>query len=107
VPGKSEYCASKFALHGFSDAWRAELAGLEIDLLLVSPSTTSSEFFSNVLAGKSGQTKGMAPERVARHIVAAMKRGKHEIILSWGGRLLVWLDRIAPTLANRLLARYG
>ena len=27
VPKKSEYCASKFALHGFSDALRAELMG--------------------------------------------------------------------------------
>ncbi len=26
VPNKSEYCASKFALHGWSDALRAELA---------------------------------------------------------------------------------
>ncbi|MDG2181624.1 MAG: SDR family NAD(P)-dependent oxidoreductase, partial [Mariniblastus sp.] len=34
TPLKSEYCASKFALHGFSDALRAELANDSIDLLL-------------------------------------------------------------------------
>ncbi len=44
VPHKSEYCASKFALHGLSDALRAELSREGIDLLLVSPSTTESEF---------------------------------------------------------------
>ena len=37
----SEYCASKFALHGFSDALRAELVPEGIDVLLVSPSTTA------------------------------------------------------------------
>jgi NAD(P)-dependent dehydrogenase (short-subunit alcohol dehydrogenase family) len=45
VPDKSEYCASKFALHGLSDALRIELGREGIDVLLVSPSTTQSEFF--------------------------------------------------------------
>ena len=45
VPLKSEYCASKFAVHGFSDSLRAELSRQNIDVLLVSPSTTASEFF--------------------------------------------------------------
>ncbi len=51
VPLKSEYCASKFALHGLSDAVRAELRPLGIDLLLVSPSTTRTEFFDAAQAG--------------------------------------------------------
>ena len=53
VPLKSEYCASKFALHGFSDAVRAELADQGIDLLMVSPSTTQRSFSTawSTLAG--------------------------------------------------------
>ena len=53
VPGKSEYCASKFALHGLSDALRIELGREEIDVLLVSPSTTSSEFFDRLAAAST------------------------------------------------------
>src|SRR5262245_6120645 len=34
VPEKSEYCASKFALHGLSDALRMELGRVGIELLL-------------------------------------------------------------------------
>ena len=45
VPGKSEYCASKFALHGLSDALRIELGREGIDVLLVSPSTTEQRVF--------------------------------------------------------------
>ncbi len=111
VPGKSEYCASKFALHGLSDALRAELAGDGIDLLLVSPSTTRSEFFDSVLEGKSQRglsvAGGMLPQRVARATLRAMRRGRHEIILSAGGKLLVWLDRLVPPLVDRLVARFG
>ena len=41
APHKSEYSASKFALHGFSEAVRPELARLGIDVLLVAPGPTA------------------------------------------------------------------
>ena len=49
VPHNSEYCASKFAVHGFSEAIRTELAGEGIDVLVVSPGTTETEFFDRVI----------------------------------------------------------
>jgi len=107
----SEYCASKFALHGMSDALRAELAGNGIDVLLVSPSTTESEFFDSVIERKgkpaSVGDRKMPADVVARRTVQAIRRGKHEIILGLGGGTLVWLDRIFPSLANWLVARFG
>jgi short-subunit dehydrogenase len=110
IPEKSEYCASKFALHGFSDALRAELAPQGIDVLLVSPSTTASEFFG-AATGQSttppGRFGAMPAETVARHAVAAIAAGRHEIILSLGGKLLVWLDRLCPPLADWFIARWG
>jgi hypothetical protein len=48
----------------------------------------------------------MAAESVARQTVAAMRRGRREIILSAGGNLLVWLDRLCPPLADWILARW-
>ena len=111
VPKKSEYCASKFALHGFSDSLRSELRAYPIDVLLISPSTTQSEFFENVLENNAKLpwlSAGAMPARaVARKAVRAIRRGSHEIILTPGGRLLVWLDRLCPPLANRLVARFG
>lgn len=110
VPKKSEYCASKFALHGFSDALRAELRSEGIDLLLVSPSTTHSEFFDAALGdGQSGKGKfgGMPADKVARRTLRAMCLGRHETILSVGGTILVWIDRLCPPLANRLVAWFG
>jgi short-subunit dehydrogenase len=111
VPLKSEYCASKFALHGFSDSIRAELAQDHIEVLLVSPSTTDSEFFDASLEDRTDknwkQRGAMAPAQVARLTIRAMEKRRHEVIMTTGGRLLVWLDRMLPTLANRLLARFG
>lgn len=111
IPKKSEYCASKFALHGLSDSLRTELVHCGIDVLLVSPSTTATEFFDNVLEKNADlpwlALGAMSPEAVARKAVKAIRRGRHEIILTPGGKLLVWFDRLCPPLVNRLVARFG
>ena len=111
APLKSEYCASKFALHGFSDSIRAELAKDDVSLLLVSPSTTDSEFFDSAIedqTGKNWKKRGsMPPDVVAAKTIRAIRKRKHEIILTHGGRFLVWLDRLVPGVANRIMARYG
>ena len=111
VPNKSEYCASKFAIHGFSDALRAELAPHGIDVLLVSPSTTESEIFDSAMGDSSqaawSQRGAMSAATVARLTVRAIRQGRHEVILSAGGKLLVWLDRLSPPIMNRLIARFA
>ncbi len=108
LPGNSEYCASKFALHGFSDALRAELSNEQIDVVLVSPSTTRTEFFDSLLAGpRAGKSdKGMSVQVVARKIVRAIEKGRRESILSWKALIGVWQDRIFPSLTSRQLARW-
>ena len=109
VPLKSEYCASKFALHGWTDAIRAELVRDRVDVLLVSPSTTDSEFFENVVENKSSDSyqasRPMPPDYVAKKTIEAMQRGSHEIILPLSGKAIVWLDRLLPTVANKIVAR--
>jgi short-subunit dehydrogenase len=111
TPPNSEYCASKFALRGLTESLRPELARLGIDTLLVSPGTTESEFYDNVLnpAEKPPwpERKGVSAESVARATVRAIRLGKREIIPSPRGRLLVWLNRLAPRLVDRLMRKYG
>jgi len=111
APLKSEYSASKFALHGFTDALRAELWSSSIDVLLASPSTINSPFFDACIdndGGSNGKARSaMTPEYVAGKIIQAMVKRKHEIIIPFSGKLLVWLDRMIPSIANRLVARFG
>lgn len=107
VPNKSEYCAAKFALHGWSDSLRAELHGSGIQVTLVSPSTTRSEFFNAVIdspAGARGRSIGSWPaDRVARAAMAAIRKRRAEVILSLPGKVLVYADRLAPALVNYAL----
>lgn len=110
VPNKSEYCASKFALHGFNDALRCELLAEGIDVLLISPSTTQSEFMERLVEEQGTATSSpfaMTPELVADRIARAMSRGRRELILPISGKLMVWFDRFWPWAASRLFARSG
>jgi short-subunit dehydrogenase len=108
VPNKSEYCASKFALHGFSDALRMELARDGVGVLLVSPSTTATEFFDKAESDPERRpAHGMSAGKVARGIVRGIEGRKREIIFSMGGKLAIAGDRLAPGLTAKLLAEYG
>jgi len=111
TPHNSEYCASKFALRGLTESLRPELARLGIDLLLVSPGTTETEFYQHVInpAAKPPWPEGRAvsAEAVARATVRAIAAGKREIIPSARGRALVWLNRLCPWVVDRVMRRYG
>jgi short-subunit dehydrogenase len=111
VPHSSEYSASKFAVHGFSEAIRAEFTRHGIDVLVVSPGTTETEFFESVLerTGEPAWPKHtpISSEAVARKMVEAIRRGKHEIVPYFPGKILCWLNRLSPTLMDRFMARYA
>jgi short-subunit dehydrogenase len=110
IPWYAEYCASKFALRGLSESLRAELDSLGIDVLMVSPGTTKTEFFKSAIdASKTpwSSRRGVAPEVVAKRTVAAIRSGRHEIIVGAPAKLLVWLNRLFPRVLDAVLARYG
>jgi short-subunit dehydrogenase len=110
TPYSSEYSASKFAVHGFSEALRAELAKDRIDVLVVSPGTTQTEFFDQLIERTGEPTwpehSAVPPEAVARKTVQAIRRGKHEITPYFWGKVLCWLNRLSPSLMDRIMARY-
>ena len=111
TPHSSEYSASKFAVQGFSEAIRAEFSRHGIDVLVVSPGTTETEFFDNVIehTGDPSWPKhaAVSPADVARRTVRAIRGGRHEIIPYGWGRILCWLNRLSPGLVDRLMARYA
>ena len=110
VPHSSEYSASKFAVQGFSESIRAELTRHGIDVLVVSPGTTETEFFDSVIERTADpawpEHKPVPASYVARQMVRAIRKGRHEIIPYKWGKVLCWLNRLCPTLVDRLMTRY-
>ena len=110
VPYNSEYSASKFAVQGFSEALRAELSREGVDVLVVSPGTTRTEFFDRLLE-RHGEPHwpehgSVSPEYVAQKIVRAIRQGRHEITPFWLGKVLCLLNRLSPRLVDRIMTRY-
>jgi short-subunit dehydrogenase len=110
-PGRSEYCASKFAVQGFSEALRAELDKDGLKVLVVCPGLTRTNFGRNMLESTSAlqanHDSGMPAELVAEATLRALERGKSEIQLTSGGRLLIWLNRFFPRIVNKIAASRG
>lgn len=111
VPLKSEYCAAKFALRGWSESLRVELRPSGIEVVNVYPSTTKTEFFGSLIESRGNvrirSLSAQSPETVARHTLRALQKGRRETILSAGGKSFVWFSRRFPRLADRLLQRFA
>ncbi len=108
VPGCSEYCASKFALRGWSESLRAELVPAGVDVLCVSPARTDTEFFERAINPHETRwpgLRGTPADVVARQIERAIGSGRHEIVVSATGKLLVWSNRLLPRVLDYALGR--
>jgi len=109
IPGRSEYSASKFAVQGFSEALRAEVAKDGIDVLVISPGLTQTNFSKNMLEQKArmqlDHMRGMTAEEAAVATLRAVERGRNETTLTRQGKLLVFLSRFFPRLVDRIAAR--
>jgi short-subunit dehydrogenase len=109
IPARSEYSASKFAMQGFSEALRAELAKDGIDVLVVCPGLTQTNFSQNMLEQKArmpmDHMRGMTADKVALAILKSIENGRDEICLTAQGRLIVFMSRFFPRWADRIAAR--
>jgi short-subunit dehydrogenase len=104
LPARALYSASKFAVVGFSEAIRAELAKDGIDVLVVSPGLTQTNFSKNMLEQKArmqmDHMRGMTSEQVAIATLKAIERGTLETTLTLRGKLLVLVNRFAPWIVD-------
>lgn len=111
LPFASEYCASKFALHGLSESIRPELKKAGIHLLLVAPGTTQTDFKQNVLETHTDppwkRSGGVSPDYVAQRTLRALKRGATWIVPNQAGGWLLFVNRLCPSIVDRVMDRYG
>ncbi len=110
LPGRSAYSASKFAVAGFTESIRAEWAIDGIDVLLLNPGFTQTEFEKNLVVDtavyKTDHRRTMTPEAVAKKTLRALETRKKEVTLSRPGRLLILTNRLAPRFVDWGLGRW-
>lgn len=110
VPGRTTYCASKFAQAGFLEALRIEAAEHGIAVTVVYPGVVDTEIRRRGLNGK-GEPAGvsgldeagaMPVDECARQIVRAIEGRRRELVMTARGRLGLWLKLIAPGWVDNL-----
>lgn len=114
LPGRSGYSASKFALQGWLESLRTELSDDGVNVMWVSPGFTTSNIRKAALNDK-GQSAGegvldesklMSAEECARHILHAVQKRKRSLVLTFQGKLITFINKLFPSLADKLVHRY-
>ena len=93
APTMSTYSATKFAILGFTQALRSELAGHNIKVVALLPTLTDTDMANNLKLFR--WVIPMTPEKVAQALVSGLCKNSGEILVGWQSYLAVWCQRIS------------
>jgi len=110
VPGRTAYSGTKFAMTGFFESLRVELAPAGVSVTIAYPGVVATQIrlrgfnAQGQPAGSSGldERGAMSVEQCARLIVEGARSRKREIVMSAKGKLGRWLKLIAPGIVDRI-----
>ncbi|WP_454802468.1 SDR family oxidoreductase [Mucilaginibacter phyllosphaerae] len=109
LPGRAGYSASKYAMNGFFDALRVENLRTGIHIMLACPGFTTSNI-RNTALDKNGVQQGestleenkmMTAEEVALRIVNGVENRKRTLIMTFQGKLTVFLSKFLPAFLDK------
>lgn len=110
--GYTAYSASKFAVVGFSESLRNELAPRGIGVSVLCPPDTNTPQLKEEEAAKPPEAKAVAgnvpvlePEYVAEALFKGIKKKRFIIVPGIQGKLLYWLHRLWPGVIYRIVDR--
>ena len=111
LPVRTGYSASKFAMNGFLEALRTELLDTGVHVLIACPGFTASNIRSASLDSRgeiTGETmrneeKMMSAKEVAQEIQRAYEQKKKTLILTFQGKLTVFLNKWLNGWMDRLV----
>lgn len=95
VPTLSGYCASKWAVRGFSIAMRAELYGTGVGITTVYPAWVDTPMFRQATEQSGGLVMEvmLTPEQVAEEILQAVHEGKRDLTLAPNPDIALLIER--------------
>ena len=104
-PGYVAYSATKFAVRGFSEALRRELADSRVRVKYLAPRSTRTAMNSAAVEEMNSRLKVAMdpPERVARELISLLKRRPYSAVVGWPERLFVKLNAVFPGVVDRAL----
>jgi len=106
-PGFAAYSASKFAIRGFSEALRRELADTNVGVHYIAPRATRTALATDRVRAMNAELGvGMdTPQHVAAAILRVLRDERREVLLGAPERLFAKLNALFPSLVDRSLRR--
>jgi len=117
-PGQTAYSASKFAVRGFSNALRHELAGSHIGVTVVHPGGVATSIADNARPPKTATAEQTAqrralfkkaarlpPETAGEIIVEGMERRASRVLVGTDAKMMAVIERLAPVSYWKILGR--
>jgi short-subunit dehydrogenase len=107
LPGIASYCASKFAMLGFSEGLKHELKNTGVGITVVSPIMVRTNFFdhSSFENMPKFSPTSLSSETVAKAILKAANSPRLEIIVPSVVRGAVWMKNTFPYFINPILGK--
>ena len=111
IPTQSSYCASKFAVRGFTESLWEELRGLPVGVTTVHPGGVRTNIAANARGGDQKERDQMvkafrripfSPEQAAARIVHAVKTNRKRLLFTRESILGDLLKRLFPVWGNHL-----
>lgn len=106
-PGFSSYCASKYALRGFSEALGRELSQTKIKVKYLSPRATNTNLSTdNILAMNKELNVAMdSPDQVAEQLIRLLMSDMTELSIGWPEKIFMKLNQILPNLVSKAISK--
>ena len=106
LPLSPVYCATKAAIHSFSQSLRAQLGGTGVTVIELAPPGVETPLFRGEFAAEMKGQKAMDVKMLARKAIAGIEAGTLEIRPGLSN-VLKTMSRIAPQFMFSQLAKVG
>lgn len=106
-PGFSVYCASKFAIKGFSEALRRELTDTDVSVQYFAPRATRTPINNTYVDAMNKELGSVmdAPEEVAKQLLSFMQTQNRQYFVGWPEKLFVRLNGLFPGLVESSIVK--
>jgi 3-oxoacyl-[acyl-carrier protein] reductase len=101
APTMATYSATKFAILGFTQALRRELAQYNIQVTALLPTLTDTDMVRDLKLFR--WVVPMTPQQVAQRLITGLEQDTPEILVGWQSYLAIWCQRFSPWLLECVL----
>jgi len=105
IPGVASYCATKFAMLGFSEGLKHELSGTGVGITVVSPIGVNTPLFDHPSFENFTRPTmiTLSPETVANAVLKAANSSRLEIVVPSVARVGIWAKQNFPYFINPII----